>query len=93
MTGSGRPKRIQLDRVLLLRCCLVVDLGDHLRHLHHLHQDEGPDPAGSAAAAAAAAKATAEARARAMVAAEDDCLVDYSDAIPVEVVAVLPQYR
>ena len=34
MTGSGRPRSIQLDRVLILRCCLdAVDAGLELEEL------------------------------------------------------------
>ena len=34
MTSSGRPRSIQLDRVLILRCCLdAVDAGLELEEL------------------------------------------------------------
>ena len=72
MTGSGRPRSIQLDRVLILRCCLdAVDAGLELDELEleledfdldahlrlHLHQDVDHDLAGSAVRATAEAVA------------------------------------
>ena len=63
MTSSGRPRSIQLDRVLILRCCLdAVDAGLELEledfdldaHLRlHLHHDVDHDLAGSAVRATA----------------------------------------
>ena len=75
MTSSGRPRSIQLDRVLILRCCLDAvdagleleeleledfDLDAHLRLRLCLHQDVDHDLAGSAVRATAEVAAVAE---------------------------------
>ena len=64
MTSSGRPRSIQLDRVLILRCCLdAVDAGLELEELELeledfdldalLRRDVDHDLAGSAVRATA----------------------------------------